>query len=109
MKYIKRDFPNFTSLVYTQLGFHVAVQAADILRQIPGDEITAKDVKDNIATTKGGEFFRDADNGYDCSKPSWPGATACGTGLIFTKITADRAKEPLPDQPVDVSSVRPAS
>ena len=43
-------------------------------------------------------------------KPSCtPGATACGTGLIFTKITADRAKEPLPDQPVDVSSVRPAS
>jgi hypothetical protein len=108
MKYIKRDFPAYTSLVYTQLGFHVAVQAADVLRQIPGDKITAKDVKDGISKTKGGEFFRDSGNGYDCSKPSWPGATACGTGLIFTKITADRRKEPLPDQPVDVSKVRPA-
>ena len=109
MKYIKRDFPDFKSLVYTQLGFHVAVQAADILRQMPGDPITAKDVHDNIAKAKGGEFFRDSNNGYDCSKPSWPGTTACGTGLIFTKITADKAKEPLPDQPVDVSGVRPTS
>ncbi|MFT3854384.1 MAG: ABC transporter substrate-binding protein [Ilumatobacteraceae bacterium] len=108
MRYIKRDFPNFTSLVYTQLGFHVAVQAADILRQIPGDAITAADVKAGITKTKGGEFFRDSDNGYDCSKPSWPNTTACGTGLIFTKITSDRRKEPLPNQPVDVSSVRPA-
>jgi hypothetical protein len=108
MKYIKRDHPNFKSLVYTELGFHVAVQAADMLRQVPGDNYTAATVKAAMAKTKGGEFFRDSNNGYDCSKPSWPGTTACGTGLIFTKITPDKKKELLPKQPVDVSSVRPS-
>ncbi|MCU1502241.1 MAG: hypothetical protein JWM12_1595 [Ilumatobacteraceae bacterium] len=105
-KYITRDHPDYKSLVYTELGFHVAVQAADMLRQVPGDVYTAASVKAAMGTTKGTEFFRT--NGYDCSKPTWPGTTACGSGLIFTKITPDRKKEVLPNQPVDVSEYKPA-
>ncbi|WP_432825557.1 ABC transporter substrate-binding protein [Dactylosporangium sp. CA-092794] len=90
-----------------QQGFFVAVWAADMLRQIPGDPLTAKTVHDNIGKTKGPLLFRT--NGYDCSKPTWPGTTACGGGYIFTKATADRKNEVLPDQPVDVSVVLPTS
>ena len=77
-----------------------------MLRQIPG-ELTPATVRAGIPKTKGAVFFRDANQTYDCGKLTWPGTTACGSGLMFTKITADKKKELLPDQPVDVSSVRP--
>ena len=63
-----------------------------MLRQIPGDEITAEDVKDDDRRRPRAASSSAIGHGYDCSKPSWPGTTACGTGVIFTKITADRRR-----------------
>ncbi|MDQ1423280.1 MAG: branched-chain amino acid transport system substrate-binding protein [Acidimicrobiaceae bacterium] len=107
MKYIKRDHPDFKSYVYTQLGFHIAVQAADMMRQVTGD-LTAQNIKAKLPTTSGESFFRDAGDRYDCSKGNWPGTTACSSSEFFTKVTADKKKELLPNQPPDLSSVRPA-
>ena len=103
-RFIKRDAPDAKSLVYTQLGFHVAVQAADMLRQVEG-ELTAQNIKQRLPTTKGPRFFRE--DGYDCSKPLWPNSSACGSGVIFTRVTPDKRKEVLPFSPVDVTPVLP--
>lgn len=109
MKYIKRDHPDFKSYVYTQLGFHIAVQAADMLRQVPGDNYTAAAVKAALPSTKGTtQFFRDAGDGYDCTSGGWPGTTACAGSEFFTKVTAEKKKELLPNQPPDLSALRPA-
>jgi branched-chain amino acid transport system substrate-binding protein len=104
-RFIKRDFPDFKSTLYTQLGFHVAVTSMDMLRQVKGD-VTPASVKAAMPTVKGHKFFTEGD--YDCSHLTWPGTTACGSGLVFTKPVEDEKKEVLPEQPVDVSSVRPA-
>ncbi len=109
MKYIKRDHPDFKSYVYTQLGFSMAVQAADMLRQVPGDTYTAAAVKAALPNTKGtSEFFRDAGDGYNCTSGGWPGTTACAGSEFFTKVTADKKKELLPNQPPDLKALRPA-
>ena len=109
LRFIKRDFPNFKSLLYTQLGFHIAVQAADMLRQVPGTDINAKTVKAAMPKTKGESFFRAAGDTYDCSfAKSWPGTSACSSSENFTKFNANKKKELLPDQPTDLKAVRPA-
>ena len=109
LRFIKRDFPEFKSLLYTQLGFHIAVQSADMLRQVPGDDISAKTVKAAMPNTKGPSFFRDENDTYDCSgESSWPGTTACSSSEVFTKFNADKKKVLLPNQPTDLSKVRPA-
>ncbi|WP_236792289.1 ABC transporter substrate-binding protein [Amycolatopsis sp. GM8] len=105
--YIKKDGPNVQAMAQAQQGFYVAVQAADMLRQIKTDPLTAKAVHDGMGATKGGEIFRTT--GYDCSKPTWPNSTACASGLLFAKVNGDKKLETLPDQPVDVTAVRPAS
>lgn len=87
-------------------GFAVATWASDLLNHVEGD-VTAKTVKAALPKAKGKLFFRD--NGYDCSTPTWPGTTACGTGFIFTKVSSDGTNEVLPGQPLDLSAVRPAS
>ena len=108
LRFIERDFPEYTSLVYTQLGFHIAVQVADMLRQVPG-EITAESVKAAMPDTKGESFFRDTGDTYDCSGAnSWPGTSACASSEFFTEVTPDKQKQLLPDQPPDLSAVRPA-
>jgi branched-chain amino acid transport system substrate-binding protein len=107
LRYIERDHPDYKSLVYTQLGFHIAVQAADMLRQVSGD-ITAQSVKQTLPTTKGEMFFRDAGDGYDCAGDNWPGTTACSSSEFFTEITPDKKKQLLPGQPPDLSAARPA-
>src|SRR5262249_34235912 len=58
-------------------------------------------------TAKGTLAFRTVT--YDCSKPTWPGTTACATGFLYGKATPDRKIELLPHQPTDISAVRPAS
>lgn len=88
-------------------GFYVAVQSADILRQTPGDPITAEAVSKTIQTAKGDQFFSTSQ--YDCSTRTWPGTSACGTGMIFSKVNSDKKLEVLDNQPVDVSGVRPAN
>ena len=104
-RYMDRDVPDLSSLVYGQLGFHIAVQAADMLRQVEGD-ITPESVRDTMPTTKGPMFFRET--GYDCSVDYWPpDSAACSGEVIYTRATADRQKEVLDINPIDVSAVRP--
>src|SRR4051794_13150889 len=104
-RYMKRDVPGLKSIVYGELGFHIAVQAADMLRQVQGD-ITPQSVAKTLPTTKGPMFFRDT--GYDCSKNYWPpDSAACSAEVIYTKANKDRKKEPLSINPVDSSGVRP--
>lgn len=86
-------------------GFIAAVWVADMLAQVKG-KVTSASVKQGLATAKGKLFFRT--NGYDCSAPTWPGTTACGSGFFFTKINDKGETEVLPGQPVDVSAVLPS-
>jgi branched-chain amino acid transport system substrate-binding protein len=106
-RYMEMVHPDYNKANTNQvlLGFHTAVQAADMLRQVPG-ELTATSVKKNIGKAKGSAFLRT--NEYDCAAPTWPGTTACGSGFIFAKIRSDKSLEVLEDQPVDVSGIKPA-
>jgi branched-chain amino acid transport system substrate-binding protein len=106
-RYMKRDVPNLQSIVYGQLGFHIAVQAADMLRQVQGD-ITPQTVRAAMPHTKGPMFFRDTNSGYDCSQNYWPpDSAACSAQVIYTRANKDRKKVPLDINPIDSSSVRP--
>jgi branched-chain amino acid transport system substrate-binding protein len=104
-RYMKRDVPNLKSIVYGQLGFHIAVQAADMLRQVKGD-ITPQTVRATMPTTKGPMFFRES--GYDCSKNYWPpDSAACSSEVIYTQLNKDKVKVILPLNPVSTDAVRP--
>jgi branched-chain amino acid transport system substrate-binding protein len=104
-RYMKRDVPDLKSIVYGELGFHIAVQAADMLRQVQGD-ITPQSVAKAMPSTKGPMFFRET--GYDCSKNYWPpDSAACSAEVVYTKANKDRKKEPLPFNPIDDSNIRP--
>ena len=104
-KYIKRDAPDVTSIVYGELGFHIAVQAADMLRQVQGD-ITPQSVRQTMPTTKGPMFFRES--GYDCSKNYWPpDSAACSSEVIYTRLNKDKVKEILDINPISTDAVRP--
>ncbi len=92
------------SPLYTQLGFHVAVTAMDMVRQTEG-ELTAENIKASLPNAKGHTFFRTTD--YDCSAPVWPGTTACGAGVIFVKATPDRQVEETDFSPLDISDLVP--
>jgi ABC-type branched-subunit amino acid transport system substrate-binding protein len=105
MRYMKRDVPDLKSLVYGELGFHIAVQAADMLRQVPGD-ITPQSVAAALPKAKGPMFFRDT--GYDCSQDYWPPDSAgCSDDALYTRANKDRKKEPLDINPVSDDAVRP--
>lgn len=102
--YEQKDTHGVGSISQAIQGFYVAVMAAEALQQIPGSP-TAQSVYAGMTKVKGPrEIFRT--NGFDCATPTWPGTTACGGGMIY--VTANAAKQlvPLPNQPVDVSSVR---
>ncbi|MFI5953923.1 ABC transporter substrate-binding protein [Cryptosporangium sp. NPDC051539] len=102
------DLPKGGSVSQRQTGFYTAVIAAEVLRDIGAktDPLTAAAVHTGLATSKGDrQPFRT--NGWDCTKPSWPGTTACGTGNIYATPGADRKLAPLPDQPVDIAAVLP--
>ncbi len=103
-RFMERDGFADESPLYTQLGFHVAVTAADMVRQTEG-ELTAENVKASLPNATGHTFFRTTD--YDCSKPLWPGTTACAAGVIFVKATPDRKVEELPFSPIDISDLVP--
>ena len=99
-----------TIINYAQIGFYLAVQAADALRQIAkatGEPLTAASVLENLPNTKGSMFFRDST--YDCSAPTWPGTTSCSEGLYYAEVDEDGKLTPLENSPIDVSEVRPAS
>lgn len=102
-----RYVPEPENRTYAQLGFAVGVDAATMLQQVEGD-VTAAALKGVLPRVQGDSFFRDNDNGYDCSDPAWPGTTSCAGGLLYTKITADRRRELIPDAaPLDLSDIRP--
>src|SRR4051794_18898003 len=104
-RYTKRDVPGLKSIVYGELGFHIAVQAADMLRQVQGD-ITPQSVAQTLPNAKGPMFFRDT--GYDCSKNYWPpDSSACSDASLYTRANKDRKKELLDINPVDTSGLRP--
>jgi branched-chain amino acid transport system substrate-binding protein len=88
-----------------QQGWETALFVATLLQQVPGT-VTAATVKEAAKTAKGDLPFRTVT--YDCSKPTWPGTTACATGFLYGKATPDRKIELLPNQPTDISSVLPA-
>ncbi|MDQ7905236.1 ABC transporter substrate-binding protein [Phytohabitans sp. ZYX-F-186] len=100
--------PKDGSVTQRQTGFYTALMAAQLLRDVgtKTDPLTAEVVHAGVKTWKGDrQPFRT--NGWDCSKPSWPGTTACGTGNVYATPGADRTLAPLPDQPVDISAVLP--
>ena len=104
-KYMKRDVPDLKSLVYGELGFHIAVQAADMLRQVKGD-ITPQTVRGHDADDQGpdvlpGDRLRLLEE-----------LLAAGLGRmlrrgIYTRANKDRKKDVLDINPIDVSAVRP--
>ena len=105
-EYMSKDYSTYNAS-YAQQGFFVAVQTADMLRQVSADPLTAKAVHDGLGQTKGNAFF--LTNTYDCSKPTWPKTTSCLSGFLYTTIDAASKTRPLlPDQPVDVSPVLPS-
>ncbi len=107
-KYIKKDGPNVQAMNQAQQGYFIAVEAADMLRQIKADPLTAQAVHDGIGTTSGTtQVFRTSP--WDCAKPSWPGTTACASGAFFAITNSSKQLVALPNQPVDISSVRPSS
>ncbi len=106
-RFTKRDVPGLKSIVYGELGFHIAVQAADMLRQVKGD-ITPQTVRETMPTTKGPMFFRNS--GYDCSKNYWPpNSAACSSEVIYTRLNKDKVKEILDINPISTDSVRPTA
>jgi branched-chain amino acid transport system substrate-binding protein len=97
-----------SSITQRQTGFYTAMMAAELLTYVDGttDPLTAAAVYAGAPTWKGDrEPFRT--NGWDCSAPSWPNTTACGTGNVYASPGSDGKLSPLPDQPVDISAVLP--
>jgi branched-chain amino acid transport system substrate-binding protein len=89
-------------------GWYAGRIAAEALKQVKGDNLTAADVYAAMPTIKGSsQPLRPS--GYDCSKPTWPGTSACGTGAFYASPNTDKKLVLLPNQPVDISSVRPTS
>jgi len=96
------------SVTQRQTGFNIALLAGQALRDFGAktDPLTAEAVHAAMATWKGArEPFRT--NGWDCAAPPWPGTTACATGNVYATPGADKKLTPLPDQPVDITAVRP--
>jgi branched-chain amino acid transport system substrate-binding protein len=107
-EYIKKDASHVLSMSQAQQGFYNAVMAADVLRQIHGSPLTAKEVYAGLHSVKGNrEIFRTT--GYNCASPTWPGTTACGSGELYATPNASKVLTVLPNQPVDIASVRPSS
>jgi branched-chain amino acid transport system substrate-binding protein len=104
-EYMEEGAPDAIDTVYGPLGFSIAVDAASMLRQVPGDELTPAVVKEALATAAGIKFFTESP--YDCSSPTWPGTSACGSEVLFSRNLGDGDLEILDFAPVDVSGVVP--
>ncbi|MFV0309084.1 MAG: ABC transporter substrate-binding protein, partial [Desertimonas sp.] len=104
-EYMEAEEPDYVDTTYGTLGFAIAVDAADMLRQVPGDEYTASTVLEALPAAQGVKFFTDTP--YDCSAPLWPGTTACGSGALYARNLGDGELELLDFSPVDVSEVVP--
>jgi branched-chain amino acid transport system substrate-binding protein len=97
-----KQVPETKNTTQRQTGFYIALMAAKLLQDTKADPLTAEAVHAFAPTWKGDrEPFRT--NGWDCSKPTWPGTTACGSGYIYVSADQNKKLQPLPNQPVDVS------
>ena len=104
-EYMEEGAPDAVDTVYGPLGFSIAVDAAGMLGQVTGDELTAASVKEALPTVTGIKFFTESP--YDCSTPTWPGTSACGSEVLFSRNLGDGQLEILEFAPVDVSAVVP--
>lgn len=97
--------PDNLGLAY--LGFGLAVNLADMLRQVKGD-ITTDSVAAALPTVTGPLFL--TDQRYDCSgAKSWPNTSSCTTGIVFTRFN-DKGEQTVPDfNPVDTKAYWPAA
>lgn len=105
--YATKGMDESSSVTQRLIGFYTALTTAQVLSDLGSKgKLTAQSVHAGLATSKGErEPFRT--NGWDCTTPSWPGTTACGTGTIFAEPNDEGVLVPLPDQPVDISAVLP--
>ncbi len=106
--YGKSDMGKTSSITQRQNGFYDALITAQVLTSLDKttDPLTPQAVRTGLATSKGDrEPFRT--NGWDCSMPSWPKTTACGTGGINSSPNEKGVLVPLPGQPVDISALLP--
>jgi hypothetical protein len=85
----------------SQVGFGLAVDLADALGQIDG-EITAASVLEVMPSVSGDRFMGDA---YACDGSAWPGGTACSTGALVMRSTADGGREVVSDGFQDLSEL----
>lgn len=100
--------PEDGSVTQRQTGFYTALMAAQLLRDVgtTTDPLTAEAVHTGVRTWKGErQPFRST--GWDCSEPTWPGTTACGSGNVYATPGEGGTLAPLPDQPVDIAAVLP--
>ncbi|MFE0358924.1 ABC transporter substrate-binding protein [Streptomyces nigra] len=100
--------PKDGSVTQRQTGFYTALLAAQLLRDVGTgtDALTAETVHAGVKTWKGErQPFRST--GWDCSTPTWPGTTACGSGNVYATPGKGGKLSPLPDQPVDIAAVLP--
>ena len=105
-EFMEEGAPDAVDTVYGPLGFSIAVDMASMLRQVPEADLgTAAGVKAALPKASGLKFFTESP--YDCAAPSWPGTSACGSQVLFSRNLGDGKLEILDFAPVDVSSVVP--
>lgn len=105
-EFMKEGAPDAVDTVYGPLGFEIAVDAATMLQQVPTDQLTAAGAMAALPTAKGTKFFTESP--YDCANPTWPGTSACGSQVLFSKVLPGGKLQILDFAPVDVSSVVPS-
>ncbi len=102
-RFMEQGAPDIKDTTYGRLGFAFAVDLADMLRQVPVEDVlTASGVKAGISKAKGVRFFTDLP--YDCAAPAFPEASACGSRVIFSNNVAGGKLEVFDWAPVDVKA-----
>ena len=105
-EFMEEGAPDAVDTVYGPLGFEIAVDAATMLQQVPTDQLTAKGALAALPTASGIKFFTESP--YDCAKPTWPGTSACGSEVLFSRVLPGGKLQILDFAPVDVSASCPA-
>jgi branched-chain amino acid transport system substrate-binding protein len=104
-EYMEEGAPDAIDTVYGPLGFSIAVDAASMLRQVPEADLDPAGVKAALVNATGTKFFTESP--YDCAAPTWPGTSACGSEVLFSRNLGDGKLEILEFAPVDISPVVP--
>jgi branched-chain amino acid transport system substrate-binding protein len=104
-EFMEEGAPDAVDTVYGPLGFSIAVDAAAMLRQVPEADMNPAGVKAALAGATGVKFFTESP--FDCSSPTWPGTSACGSEVLFSRNLGEGDLEILEFAPVDISPVVP--